>query len=59
MLTYTLTQEQLQLILNYLATKPYAEVFKLVETVRSIKPNVESVDVTPPLIAQDAQEKTA
>jgi hypothetical protein len=33
----TLTASEAQAILNYLATKPYAEVFQLVEILRNVK----------------------
>ena len=63
-LTYTLAHKDIQGILNYLATRPYAEVYKLVDTLRSIQPNnpsvltSEVVDVTPPLVENNGQEKT-
>ena len=37
-MNYTLTQEQLQAILNYLGTRPYIEVAKLISTLSQLKP---------------------
>lgn len=37
--TYTLTDIQLQNLLNFLSKRPYVEVFQLVQMIQSIKPN--------------------
>ena len=37
-MNYTLTQEQLQALLNYLGTRPYIEVAKLISTLSQLKP---------------------
>jgi hypothetical protein len=37
--TYTLSKAQLQGILSYLVTKPYAEVAHLAEFIRAVPPN--------------------
>lgn len=35
---YKVKHELLQQLLNYLVTKPYAEVFKMIEDIRAIEP---------------------
>jgi hypothetical protein len=57
--TYTLTQEQLQKVLNYLVSKPYVEIFQLVEMIRTIQPNqgatIHKLEAVPVAQASDAQ----
>tara|TARA_Y100001951_G_scaffold53718_1_gene42608 strand:- start:179 stop:340 length:162 start_codon:yes stop_codon:yes gene_type:complete len=35
---YIITQEQLQIILNYLGTRPYVEVIKLIQLIGQLQP---------------------
>tara|TARA_R100000742_G_C4262600_1_gene80420 strand:+ start:588 stop:749 length:162 start_codon:yes stop_codon:yes gene_type:complete len=37
-MNYTITQEQLQAILNYLGSRPYVEVLKLIQTLGQLQP---------------------
>ena len=46
-LTYTLTNQQLQEIMNYLSGRPAGEVLGLVNMLLSIPFNKEQTDVTP------------
>ena len=38
-MNYVLTKEQLQALLNYLGTRPYIEVAKLIATLSQLKPD--------------------
>ena len=35
---YIITQEQLQIILNYLGTRPYVEVIKIIQLIGQLQP---------------------
>ena len=35
---YIITQEQLQAVLNYLGSRPYVEVIKLIQTLGQLQP---------------------
>ncbi len=35
---YTITQEQLQTVLNYLGSRPYVEVIKLIQILGQLQP---------------------
>ena len=41
---YKISQEHRQLLLKYLSTRPYAEVFQLVAVVVGLKPDTNSKD---------------
>ena len=41
---YKISQEHRQLLLKYLSTRPYAEVFQLVALVVGLKPDTNSKD---------------
>lgn len=55
LLTYTLTQVQLQTIWDYLQRRPYSEVNKLAEIIMSIQPN-EKPQLS--VVQSDAQVET-
>ena len=38
-MNYIITQEQLQAILNYLGSRPYIEVIKLIQTLGQLQPS--------------------
>lgn len=58
--TYTLTQEQLQQVLNYLVTRPYSEVFPLAEMIRTVQPNeVVSSQLGKPELVKNEEGKDA
>jgi hypothetical protein len=59
-MNYTLTQQQLQSVLDYLTKRPYLEVHQLVSMIVSIQPNKEETDVTPkPQIVRSEEAKQA
>ena len=40
-MNYIISQELAQALLNYIVTKPYAEVFQLVQQLQALKPEKE------------------
>lgn len=58
MKTYTLPEESLNKFLNYLATRPYAEVFQLVAELQANAKEMASTDA-PTASATDARDVTA